>query len=199
MMWRWAKVPWLGLRQIQFEKLYHCSSPCRRRWKQKVRRKRNCMTSSCATARGAQRSWLPPSVPRKRKIVQLQSDLEHAQKDRESAKKAMAEAKMVREKEAGAFASFKSDYDTNIAAIEKAVAALEKGMGGSFLQTSTATILRKLAIDMEMSDLDRQDLTSFLSGKQTSGYAPQSGQITGILKQMGDTMKKSLADSTAAE
>merc|ERR1711870_107946 len=100
-------------------------------------------------------------------------------------------------KEAGAFAAEKSDYDTNIAAIEKAVAALEKGAGGSFLQTSTAATLRKLAIDMEMPDLDRQDLTSFLSGKQT--YAPQSGQITGILKQMGDTMKKSLADSTAAE
>merc|ERR1719446_1492145 len=31
------------------------------------------------------------------------------------------------------------------------------------------------------------------------GYAPQSGQIIGILKQMGDTMNADLADATAAE
>merc|ERR1719221_1913430 len=30
-------------------------------------------------------------------------------------------------------------------------------------------------------------------------YAPQSGQITGILKQMGDTMKEGLASATTDE
>ena len=40
-------------------------------------------------------------------------------------------------------------------------------------------------------------LSSFLS--QGEGYAPQSGQLTGILKEMKDTMDKSLADCTAAE
>merc|ERR1719461_624783 len=72
-------------------------------------------------------------------------------------------------------------------------------MGGSFLQTTTAAVLRKLAVSVEMSGIDRQDLASFLSGGQTGGYAPQSGQITGILKEMGDTMKKSLAAATAEE
>merc|ERR1719461_224073 len=72
-------------------------------------------------------------------------------------------------------------------------------MGGSFLQTTTAAVLRKLAVSVEMSGIDRQDLASFLSGGQTGGYAPQSGQITGILKDMGDTMKRSLADATAQE
>merc|ERR1719461_645829 len=72
-------------------------------------------------------------------------------------------------------------------------------MGGSFLQTTTAAVLRKLAVSVEMSGIDRQDLASFLSGGQTGGYAPQSGQITGILKEMGDTMSKSLADATAEE
>merc|ERR1719323_2574187 len=60
-------------------------------------------------------------------------------------------------------------------------------------------ILRKIVISMDMSDLDRQDLVSFLGGQQHGGYSPQSGQITGILKQMGDTMRKSLADATAQE
>merc|ERR1719408_1028832 len=42
-------------------------------------------------------------------------------------------------------------------------------------------------------------ITSFLTQGQGSGYAPASGQIVGILKQMTDTMEKDLADATAEE
>jgi hypothetical protein len=45
--------------------------------------------------------------------------------------------------------------------------------------------------------MDREDLTAFLSN--TASYAPQSVAITGILKQMGDTMSASLADATGSE
>merc|ERR550532_3338796 len=133
------------------------------------------------------------------KISQLKSGLSEAQTSRDAAKAAMAEAKSIREKEAAAFAAEKSDYDANIAAIHKAVVALEKGMGSSFLQTTNAATLRKLVLGMEMADMDRQDITSFLSGQEAGEYAPQSGQITGILKGMGDTMSKSLAEATASE
>merc|ERR1719189_912299 len=40
-------------------------------------------------------------------------------------------------------------------------------------------------------------MTAFLS--QNADYAPQSGEIIGILKQMGDTMAAALSDGTAAE
>ena len=40
---------------------------------------------------------------------------------------------------------------------------------------------------------------AFLAQGQGYGYAPKSGQITGILKQMKETMEASLADATAAE
>merc|ERR1740138_1856470 len=71
-------------------------------------------------------------------------------------------------------------------------------MAGSFLQTSAAQVLKKLVLAQEnMDDYDREELTSFLSG--STSYAPQSGQITGILKQMKDTMVASLAASTKAE
>merc|ERR1719375_1569243 len=40
-------------------------------------------------------------------------------------------------------------------------------------------------------------ITAFLT--QSSGYAPASGQIVGILKQMTDTMEKDLADATSTE
>merc|ERR1719387_1803410 len=86
---------------------------------------------------------------------------------------------------------------TNLAAMTKAIAAISQGMGGSFLQTAGGSVLRQLSVDMDMSSTDRDVLSSFLSG--TSEYAPQSGQIVGILKQMTDTMEKDLADATAAE
>merc|ERR1719393_566377 len=49
--------------------------------------------------------------------------------------------------------------------------------------------------------MDREELTAFLTQGQGSeeGYAPQSGQITGILKQMTDTMVKDLASITSDE
>merc|ERR1719264_1609469 len=48
-----------------------------------------------------------------------------------------------------------------------------------------------------LMDDERQDVLAFLSGSQD--YAPQSGQILGILKQMGDEMKKDAAEAAAAE
>ena len=68
---------------------------------------------------------------------------------------------------------------TNSAALGKAIQDIEKGMGG-FLQTNTASVLRQLSINLDMSSVDREMLTSFLSGK--NGYAPASGEIVGILK-----------------
>ena len=53
---------------------------------------------------------------------------------------AMSDATALREKEAGAFAAQKADYDANIIAINAAVAALEKGMARGFLQTSAAQV-----------------------------------------------------------
>merc|ERR1719297_209093 len=50
-----------------------------------------------------------------------------------------------------------------------------------------------------MMEDDRQELMAFLSNTQGTDYAPQSGQIVGILKQMGDEMAAGLAEATKAE
>merc|ERR1719313_2065332 len=108
---------------------------------------------------------------------QLKSDLKSHQADRAAAKAAMAEATRIREKEASAFADLKAEADANIAAATKATAAISKGMGGSFLQTSEAQVLKKLVLAQNnMDDFAREELTSFLSN--SDGYAPASGQIT---------------------
>jgi len=131
----------------------------------------------------------------------LAEELKTAQSDRTAAKKAMAEATAVREKEAAAFATESANAEKDIAAVAKAIAAIESGMAGSFLQTSGAQLLRKILVSKRnlLMDDDSKDVLSFLAGSQKLEYAPQSGQILGILKQMHDEMAKNAADATEAE
>jgi len=133
--------------------------------------------------------------------AQLAEDLKKHQVDRSGAKAAIAEATALRGKEAADFAGVSTDLKTNIAAIVKATTAIEKGMSGAFLQTNEASLLKKLVMSdsNNLLDVDRQDLASFLAGGDSEGYAPASGAITGILKQMSDTMTKSLDEATATE
>merc|ERR1719424_2761989 len=104
----------------------------------------------------------------------------------------MQAATALRTKEAGAYAKESAEDAANIAATAKAMTAIEKGMGGAFLQTSAANVLRRLAEKRQ-----EEELVSFLSA--TDSYAPASGEITGILKTMHDEMAKDIAEQDAAE
>merc|ERR1719265_2517102 len=131
--------------------------------------------------------------------AQLQGQLAQHQSDRDEAKAAMAKATEIREKEAAAFAKEHANDKANIEALLKATKAIEKGMSGGFLQTTSAAVLRRLALSQEISNADRDALTAFLTGSDGQGYAPASGEIVGMLKQMGDTMNKDLKDLIAQE
>jgi len=131
--------------------------------------------------------------------VQLVADVKQHRTDREAAKAAVAEATSIREKEAAEFEKETSEDKANIDAMARAITALEKGMSGSFLQTSGAAVLRRLTLTVDLNEDDRETLTSFLSQGQAGEYAPQSGEITGILKQMKDTMEAGLAEAVAQE
>merc|ERR1719440_233316 len=133
--------------------------------------------------------------------VQLEEDVKQHKADREAAKASMKEATAIREKEAAAYAKETAETQANIDAIKRAVAAISAGMGSGFLQTDSAQVLRKLlkAGRVEVEDADRDSLTAFLSAGASNAYAPQSGQIVGILKQMGDEMAADIADVKATE
>jgi len=128
---------------------------------------------------------------------QLESDLKQHKTDRFAAKEAMASATGIRDKEAKAFKAAKSEADVNIAGITKAVGAIEAGSSGSFLQTGQAKQLTTLiqAKDEMYAD-DRKELLSFLSGTESGDG---SGEIIGILKQLGEDMGKDLADMVETE
>jgi peptidoglycan hydrolase CwlO-like protein len=134
-------------------------------------------------------------------LAQMKADLKSAQSSRAEAKAAVAKATALREKEAAAFATESSELKTNIAATKKATSAIASGMAGAFLQTNLGSALKQLSISMDLSSMDREMLTSFLTQGQSdaAGYVPASGQITGILKQMSDTMEANLKTATDEE
>jgi len=131
--------------------------------------------------------------------VQIAQELIDHKKDREQATADMEEAAVIREKEANEFAEMKADSETNIGAMAKAIPALEKGMGGAALvQMPEGNRLHKLVENYpNMDNMDRRDVLAFL--EQSGDYAPQSGQIVGILKGMKDEMEASLKEAIADE
>merc|ERR1719440_215917 len=92
----------------------------------------------------------------KNKIPQVESDLKEAvalkaqldeeiaqhKTDREEANSAMEKATAIRDKEAKEFAAESGESKSNLDALGKAIAAIEKGLSGGFLQTNAAAVLR---------------------------------------------------------
>jgi len=130
--------------------------------------------------------------------TQLDADLVKHKADREAAKESIATATKQREEEAEKFAEESGELKSNIAALKGASDAIAKGMAGSFLQTQGATVLRKILMNSDtLSRYSRETLTAFLS--TSAGYAPASGEILGILKQLQEDMEGTLADVTKVE
>ena len=73
-------------------------------------------------------------------------------------------------------------------------------MAGFFIQTPLAKKLQNYAVEKaDLPDRSTQELLSFLSGSSSEEYAPQSGEIVGILKQMSDEMSRDYTDATSEE
>merc|ERR550514_1325974 len=84
-----------------------------------------------------------------------------------------------------------------------AIAALEKGMGASFLQSQKARVSRvvkAVKASQSVDDFERDEILGLLQGKNPFGdYGARSGEITGILKAMKDEMDKDLGGAVGAE
>merc|ERR1719163_3934 len=129
--------------------------------------------------------------------AQLEEELKTHKADREAANGAIEEATEQRAKDKAAFDAYSAEAKANIAAVEKAVAAIRKGLGGEFLQTNTASVLQKLLLQTtKLSEFDQDELASFLQGKMSSAG---TGEIVGILSQMGEEMAADLKEAEEAE
>jgi len=134
--------------------------------------------------------------------AQLDEELRNHKKDREEAHASIAGATKIREKDAMSYAKESGDTGTNIAALKKAIDALEQGLsGGAFLQAHKreGEVLKLLATQMSsLSDMNRESLTAFLS-QNSNGSTPGSSEIVGILKEMKDEMSRDYKALIAAE
>ena len=131
---------------------------------------------------------------------QAAADLKQHQVDRSAAKSAMAEATSVREKEKATFDAALAESNTNIAALGRAITAIDQGMGAGFLQTPSAASLKALIQSKaDINNADRDDVLAFLSQGDGAAYAPASGQISGILKTMHDEMSADRKSLIAGE
>jgi hypothetical protein len=127
---------------------------------------------------------------------QLDQALIGHKKDREAAKADLEKATTIREKEKAEFEEETGDAKANLDSMNAAVAALEKGMGKSLLQSqaTAARLIKVVDASMAVDDYQRNMVLSFLSGKQNpfGDYSSSSGEIVGILKAMKDEMDKDL-------
>merc|ERR1719217_936270 len=69
----------------------------------------------------------------------------------------------------------------------------------SLMQLPISSRLTKIADTAHIDSFDRESLVAFLEQKTGGDYAPASGQILGIMKQMLEDMEKSSAEADADE
>jgi len=130
--------------------------------------------------------------------AQMEGELVNHKSNREDANEAIEKATAIRKKEANVFGQDSGETKANIDSLGKAVAAISKGLGESFLQTPAASVLRQLSLTQDLSTTDRDMLSAFLSQKQGDSD-PGSNEILGMLKQMKEDMEKDLAELIAQE
>merc|ERR1719353_2845359 len=135
---------------------------------------------------------------------QLDQELIAHKTDREAANQDLAKATAIREKEHAEYLELTGESKENLDAMIAAIAALEKGMGGSLLQSKTGVVDRLHKIVNTAQNLDsyqRSTVTAFLAGTQNpyGDYHGQSGEIVGILKTMKDEMDSSLNGAVSDE
>jgi len=131
---------------------------------------------------------------------QLKAEIAKHKKDEAEATKQLEEATKSRTEEKQKYDESIGEQKKTLDDIAKAITALEKGMGKSFLQTGAAQYLRELvekspsvmnALDVE----DQQTVVSFLENK-TEG---SSAEIVGMLKMMKDQMNETLGGAVEEE
>ena len=133
---------------------------------------------------------------------QLDQELVDHKKDRVEAKEAIAKATSIRNKENETFNKESGDQKAYIDALNKAIPAIEKGMGAALIQVprTVENLKRALAQVSSVTTAEKENVLSFLSNKSPYGdYAPASGEIVGILKQMKDDINKDLGGIVEVE
>merc|ERR1719443_683056 len=151
--------------------------------------------------------------------ARLNTEIKNLEKEVAANQEALDQATAIREKELAEFNAEEKDLLQSISALKSAVTVLSKHHS-SFLQVSSSTMsgiaaslqnqLSKHADLLKgvLTHRERRAVAAFIQSPQDyfdaeptfkQSYAPQSGEIFGILKQMKETFETNLADTQKDE
>merc|ERR1719352_1646840 len=152
--------------------------------------------------------------------ARLNTEIKNLEKEVAANQDALDKATSIREKELAEFNAEEKDLLGSISALKAAITVLSKHHGGSFLQLprshvlSVATTLQHemqkhaTLLDGVLTRSERRAASAFIQAPEDyfdaaptfkQSYAPQSGEIFGILRQMKETFEANLAASQKEE
>merc|ERR1719506_2169988 len=116
---------------------------------------------------------------------------------------ALDQAVAIRQKELAEFVEEEKDLLQSIDGLASAIKVLNKHNSASFLQVdiqgAVSTIQYQVAknskyLEGVITPTERKKISSFIQESASSKYAPQSGEIFGILEQMKESFETNLAE-----
>jgi len=139
--------------------------------------------------------------------ARLTTEIKNLEKEVAENQEALDQATALRQKELAEFNAEEKDALQAIGALKSAVTVLSKHNAGAFVQVP-ASHLQGIASTLEyqiqkhaslfqgvLTHSERRTIAAFVQ----TGYAPQSGEIFGILKQMKETFEENLSTSQKEE
>jgi hypothetical protein len=152
--------------------------------------------------------------------ARLGTEIKNHEKEVAANQAALDQATTIREKQLAEFNAEEKDLLESISALKAAITVLSKHHGGSFLQASSTRLLsvattlqhevqrRSELLKGTLTRKERKLIASFIqapgdyfdaSPTFKQSYAPQSGEIFGILRQMKETFESGLSESQKEE
>merc|ERR1719214_149859 len=152
--------------------------------------------------------------------ARLNTEIKNLEKEVAANQAALDQATSIRQKQLAEFNAEEKDLLESISALKSAIIVLSKHHGESLLQMSrshmsgvAASLQHELQkhsaiLDGVLSRSERKAISAFIQAPQDyfdaeptfkQSYAPQSGQIFGILKQMKETFETNLGSSQKEE
>jgi len=152
--------------------------------------------------------------------ARLGTEIKNLEKEVAANQAALDKATSIREKELAEFNAEEKDLLGSISALKAAVTVLSKHNAGSFLQAPRSHVLGIAAtlqhemqkhaalLDGVLTRSERRAASAFIQSPEDyfdaaptfkQSYAPQSGQIFGILRQMKETFESNLSASQKEE
>merc|ERR1719436_331700 len=152
--------------------------------------------------------------------ARLNTEIKNLEKEVAANQEALDQATAIREKQLAEFNAEEKDLLESISALKAAITVLSKHHGGSLLQLPRSHILGVAAtLQHEMQNhaailqgvlthSERKAVNAFIQAPEDyfdasptfkQSYAPQSGEIFGILRQMKETFEANLSDAQKEE